>query len=293
VLGRLVSEGGNAVSVKRVDDPSNYGVIETDEEKREASSIVEKPAEPPSNLANAGVYVFDSRVFDYLYDVKESDRGECELTDAVADMIDDGVRFGVIEHEGVWLDVGYPWNLLEANAFVLENEANRVEGQVDDGAKVTGNVVVEEGARLKSGAHIEGNVLVRRGATVGPNAYVRGSTLVGKNAKVGHGVEVKNSILMEGATVGHLTYVGDSVLGEGVNLGAGTVVANLRHDGENVCVHLKGNLIDTDRRKFGVVFGDGAKTGVNTSLNAGVRLGSGATTAPGETVMRDKEVRDR
>ncbi|MFB6354700.1 MAG: glucose-1-phosphate thymidylyltransferase, partial [Halobacteriales archaeon] len=86
----------------------------------------------------------------------------------------------------------------------------------------------------------------------------------------------------------HLSYVGDSVLGREVNFGAGTQVANLRHDGEPVELTVKGERVSTGRRKFGVVLGDGAKTGIDTSLNAGVTLAAGATTGPGETVTRDR-----
>jgi bifunctional UDP-N-acetylglucosamine pyrophosphorylase/glucosamine-1-phosphate N-acetyltransferase len=93
---------------------------------------------------------------------------------------------------------------------------------------------------------------------------------------------------MRGTSVGHLSYVGDSVLGADVNFGAGTVVANLRHDDGTVQVTVKGDRVDTGRRKFGVVCGPAVKTGINTSLNAGVTLSEGATTSPGEAVTRDR-----
>jgi bifunctional UDP-N-acetylglucosamine pyrophosphorylase/glucosamine-1-phosphate N-acetyltransferase len=123
---------------------------------------------------------------------------------------------------------------------------------------------------------------------VGPNAYVRGATLVGEDAKVGHSVEVKNSVFLEGATVGHLGYVGDSVLGRNVNFGAGTTVANLRHDDEDVRFTVKGERVSTGRRKFGVVAGDDAKTGIDVALNVGTKLSSGVGIPPGETVTRDR-----
>ena len=112
--------------------------------------------------------------------------------------------------------------------------------------------------------------------------------MVGPDVHVGHGVEVKNSVLMADTSVGHLSYVGDSVLGQGVNFGAGTNVANLRHDDENVRLTVKGDRVDTGRRKLGVIVGDDAKTGINTSLNAGLRIGAGETTGPGETVTHDR-----
>jgi len=78
------------------------------------------------------------------------------------------------------------------------------------------------------------------------------------------------------------------VLGRGVNFGAGTNVANLRHDDANVRMTVKGDRVDTGRRKLGAIVGDGAKTGINTSLNAGVRLGAAETTGPGEALTRDR-----
>jgi len=127
------------------------------------------------------------------------------------------------------------------------------------GVHLHGSVVVEDGALVRSGAYIEGPVLIREGAEVGPNAYLRGSTVIGPDAHVSHGVEVKNSVLMADASVGHLSYVGDSVLGRGVNFGAGTNVANLRHDDTTVRMTVKGDRVDTGRRKLGAIVGDGAK----------------------------------
>jgi bifunctional UDP-N-acetylglucosamine pyrophosphorylase/glucosamine-1-phosphate N-acetyltransferase len=95
-------------------------------------------------------------------------------------------------------------------------------------------------------------------------------------------------VLLRDATVGHLSYVGDSILGRGVNFGAGTTVANLRHDDEPVEMTIKGDRVSTGRRKFGVVVGDDAKTGINTSLNAGVVVGTEMTTTPGEVLTRDR-----
>lgn len=291
VVGRLVEEEGNAVSVKQVENPSEYGVVETDGD--DAVGIVEKPDEPPTNLANAGVYAFDRDVLDYAIGTPESERGEMEITSTISEMMDDGYRFGVVEHDGHWFDVGYPWDLLEANETVLRQLDGKVDGEVEEGVTLKGNVVVEEGARLLSGTYVEGPALIREGAKVGPNAYVRGATVVGRDVRVGNAVEIKNSVLMPSASVSHLSYVGDSVVGEDVNFGAGTVVANLRHDDGNIGVRVKGEIHDTGRRKFGVILGDEVKTGINTSLNAGVRIGVAETTAPGETVMEDKGVNRR
>ncbi len=157
-----------------------------------------------------------------------------------------------------------------------------------DDADLRGRVVVEADATVEPGVVIEGPALLRAGSEVGPNAYIRGATLLGPNVHVGQSVELKNTVVRAGTNVPHLSYVGDSVLGADVNLGAGTTVANLRHDDTPVRLTVKGERTSTGRRKFGVVVGDGAKTGIDTNLDAGVTLSSGATTGPGETVTRDR-----
>ena len=277
-------DAGPAVGACRVDDPENYGVLETDADGH-VRSVVEKPATPASTLVNAGAYVFPAAARNWL-DVGESDRGEYELTDVLERACDAADVHAVAVDR--WLDVGRPWDLLAANEWKLGEMERRIDGDVHPDADLRGSVVVEAGATVDAGVVIEGPALVRAGASVGPNAYVRGATVVGEGASVGHAVEVKNSVLMAGATVGHLSYVGDSVLGRDVNFGAGTTVANLRHDDAAVRVRVKGESTSTGRRKFGVVCGDAVKTGIDTALNAGVVLGAGARTDPGETVRRDR-----
>ena len=311
---------GPAVGSVRVDDPSQYGVLDVTDGR--VTGITEKPEEPPSELVNAGAYVFPADALDWL-DVPESERGEHELTDVLERTID-AVEVRPVAFDR-WLDVGRPWELLSANEWKVaelvddrrsltdgrgaaesssavrsspgaaesatvgtENAEAPVDGVVSEDATLEGGVVVEDGATIRPGVVIEGPVVVREGATVGPNAYVRGPTLIGPEASVGHAVEIKNSVLMAGAAVNHLSYVGDSILGRDVNLGAGTVVANLRHDDEPVRLTVKGERVSTGRRKFGVVLGDEAKTGIDTNINAGVTLSTGATTTPGESVLRDR-----
>jgi bifunctional UDP-N-acetylglucosamine pyrophosphorylase/glucosamine-1-phosphate N-acetyltransferase len=290
---RRLYERGPAVGSYRVDDPSVYGVLITadgggtanESDGARVTGVVEKPADPPSNRINTGAYHFPAEAQSWL-DVGESERGELELTDVLERTCGAfDVRAVTFER---WLDVGRPWELLAATEWKLADLVGRTDGAVHDDAVLEGTVVVEAGARVRSGVVIEGPALVRAGATVGPNAYLRGATVVGDGATVGHAVEVKNSVLMEGATVGHLSYVGDSVLGRDVNFGAGTTVANLRHDGRDVRVAVKGERVSTGRRKFGVVVGDDVKTGINASLNAGVVLAEGARVDPGEVVTRDR-----
>jgi bifunctional UDP-N-acetylglucosamine pyrophosphorylase/glucosamine-1-phosphate N-acetyltransferase len=272
-----------AVGSFRVPNPESYGALRTDGDR--VTGVVERPADPPSDLIDAGAYVFPAEARD-RFDVGEGERGGTELTDVLLRTCEERSVTAVPFDR--WLDVGRPWELLEANEWKLPDRATEIRGDVSEDAHLDGTVVVEPGAEVRSGAVIDGPAYVSRDATVGPNAYVRGTTLLGPGATVGHAVEVKNSVVMADASVGHLSYVGDSVLARDVNFGAGTNVANLRHDGANVRVTVKGERTDTGRRKFGVVCGPQVKTAINTSVNAGVTLSAGARTTPGESVTRDR-----
>ncbi|WP_435194040.1 bifunctional sugar-1-phosphate nucleotidylyltransferase/acetyltransferase [Natronomonas sp. EA1] len=273
-----------AVGAYEVEDPRPYGVF--DIEDGHVTGVVEKPDDPPSNRVNVGAYHFPAAAADWLTEVELSERGEYEITDVVERVISE-YAVEAIDVER-WLGVGRPWELLEANEWKLAELDSRIDGEVKGDAELRGTVVVEEGATVEPGVVIEGPALVRSGADVGPNAYVRGATLLAEDTHVGHGVEVKNTVVMTGSNVPHVSYVGDSVIGPDANLGAGTQVANLRHDGEDVRVTVKGERTSTGRRKFGVVVGPRAKTAINTSLNAGVVLSADARTTPGESVTRDR-----
>jgi bifunctional UDP-N-acetylglucosamine pyrophosphorylase/glucosamine-1-phosphate N-acetyltransferase len=273
-----------AVGAYEVEDPRPYGVFSLDDGV--VTDVVEKPDDPPSDRVNVGLYHFPEEAIGWLSEVEMSERGEYEITDVVERLVAERtVRAVPVER---WLGVGRPWELLEVNEWKLGELDRRVDGEVRGDADLRGDVVVEEGATVEPGVVVEGPALIESGTEVGPNAYVRGATLLAADCHVGHGVEVKNSVVMEGSNVPHLSYVGDSLLAPGVNFGAGTQVANLRHDGTDVEQTVKGERVSTGRRKYGVVAGPGAKTGINSSLAPGLVLSADATTQPGESVTRDR-----
>ena len=277
------------VAVVPVDKPESYGIIELDGKKR-FKRIIEKPKREnaPSNLANAGLYVFSKDVFDALRRVKRSVRGEWELTDAVTLLASEGKTVLAAEiAKGDWFDIGRPWDLLDANAWALKRMEHRILGTVEQGAHLLGPVTVAETARVRSGAYIEGPCFIDEGADVGPNCFIRPYTSVGKNAKVGNACEVKNSIIMDRTHVGHLSYVGDSILCENCNLGAGTITANLRFDDATVKMSIKDQVVDTGRRKLGVIMGDNVKTGVNSVFMPGVKVGNDCWVGANFMVERD------
>jgi UDP-N-acetylglucosamine diphosphorylase/glucosamine-1-phosphate N-acetyltransferase len=290
VIDLFEAEKPSAVmAVVPVEKPESYGVVELENDKA-VKRIVEKPAagEAPSNLANAGLYAFSKEVFDALRQVKASVRGEWELTDALSLLAKRGkaVLAAQISKDD-WVDIGRPWDLLEANSWALRRMEHAVYGTVEDGAHLVGPVTVAETARIRSGAYIEGPAFIDAGSDVGPNCFIRACTSIGRNVRVGNACEVKNSIIMDWTHVGHLSYVGDSILCEHCNLGAGTITANYRLDADTVKMMVKDKLVDSGRRKLGAILGDNVKTGINALLMPGVKIGADSWVGPNFMVERD------
>ncbi|MFW9886678.1 MAG: bifunctional sugar-1-phosphate nucleotidylyltransferase/acetyltransferase [Candidatus Thorarchaeota archaeon] len=274
------------LTVFPIDDPSPYGVVAVTDGK--ATELIEKPSKDQmvSNLVNVGMYAAGPSLWESIENTEPSPRGEYEITDSIAAMIKNG-NVGAFSIPSWWLDVGKPWDLLEANKNLLSAMPGQIAGDVESGTTLKGEVIVERGATVRSGAYIEGPVFIGEGSVVGPNCYIRPHTSLGKAVKVGNGCEVKNSLIMDGSSIGHLSYVGDSVIGRKVNFGAGTITANLRHDDHSVKVTVKGERVDSGRRKLGAIVGDNVKTGIGTLLAPGVVIHQDARTGIGVRVERD------
>ena len=264
--------------VTNVKDGSNFGVIESMNGR--LVSINEKGISGKSTI-NAGIFLFNEKIFDAIDNIEKSIRGEYELTDALQDISND---IHILEYQGFWKDIGTPWDLITANEKYMHNLKNQIKGTIEDNVVIKGNIHLEENSVIKSGTYIEGGVWIGKDCTVGPNSYLReGTVLCGKN-KVGASTEIKNSILMNGAKAPHHNYVGDSIIGENSNLGSGTKIANLRLDKKEIIVVHKGVKINTGRKKLGAIIGSNVNTGINVSINAGTILGNNVKVGPNSLV---------
>ena len=270
-----------------VDDPSRFGVFKLNDEGNLAK-VVEKPSVPISNLANIGAYKFTPAIFDILETTPESSRGEIEITSAIQSIAEREI-FAIENIQGHWLSIGYPWDLLSATEAMLNELQEDRPGEVHEAAHISGTVSIGRGTVIKPGVIIEGPVIIGEHCIIGPNAWIRPYSAIGDGCAIGQGSELKGTILMKGSKVPHLSYVGDSVVGEWVNLGCGTVTSNFRHDGMNHRSMVKGELVDTGRRKLGAIIGDGVHTGINTSIYPGRKLWPHTSTLPGAIVSKDIE----
>ena len=278
-----------SMAVVQVEKPENYGIVELENE-RFVKRIIEKPSreEAPTTLANAGVYVFSPEIFDKIKETSASVRGEWEIPDAISLLLKEEKKVVAVEiPRDDWLDIGRPWDLLEANRWALMKKSHRVRGIVENGAHLIGPVTVAETARIRSGVYIEGPAFIDAESDIGPNCYIRPYTSVGKKVRIGNACEIKNSVVMDNVHIGHLSYVGDSVIGENCNLGAGTITGNYRLDAGTVKMLVKDKIVDSGRKKLGAILGDDVKTGINALFMPGVKVGNGSRVGPDVIVYRD------
>ena len=273
-IKRLMKSARNTMSVIEVTDPVGLGIVELSGQK--VVGIYEKTRRPPSLMANAGLYLFTGEIFDAISKTEKSPRGEYEITDSLRILMGGKSGLNYIQLKS-WLDLSYPWDLLEANEKMMASLKSQNLGQVEENVVLKGAVIIGKNTVVKSGSYIEGPVIIGDDCRIGPNCYIRPSTTIGNDCHIGASVEVKNSIIMSGTDVPHLNYVGDSVIGEGCNFGAGTKIANLRLDEQNI--HVGG--VDTRRHKLGAIIGDNVKTGINASINVGTIIGNNTFIGPG------------
>jgi glucose-1-phosphate thymidylyltransferase len=208
------SEPDALILLTPVSDPSSYGVAELDGDK--VVRLVEKPKDPPSNLALVGVYLFGPPIFDAARALEPSWRGELEITEAIQSLIEDGHEVQSEVVSGWWKDTGQLADMLEANRLVLEEIEPRLDGEIDGASRVEGRVVIEAGAKV-SGSVVRGPAVIGAGARV-EGAYVGPYTSIGENVRICRS-EIEHSIVLSGSVVEDLgTRMEASLLGREVKL---------------------------------------------------------------------------
>jgi glucose-1-phosphate thymidylyltransferase len=207
-----------------VADPENYGVAELAASENGSSApgrvlrLVEKPAQPKTDLALVGVYMFTAKIHDAARAIEPSPRGELEITDAIQHLLDTGLRVEPHIVRGWWKDTGRLEDMLEANRLILDNLVTEVRGELVD-SRIDGRVVVAQGARLER-TTVRGPAVIGAGAQL-RDCYIGPYTAVGENCSI-VGAEVEHSILLAGSSVCDLDgRMESSLLGRNVTVRRG------------------------------------------------------------------------
>ncbi len=260
-----IVEKDNALGVVKMNDVSRYGeVIFEDGRLKE----IREKAGSGEGFINAGIYHLSPSVLDLVERTNESARGEYELTDSLQ-MLNTNEKVNVVPLNGYWNDIGYPWDYIDANMHML----GRIGFAVGENTEIWDSAVIRKPAVIGADCAIKSCVVDR--------------SIIGDDCVIGEFAITKRSVVMSHSNVPHLNYVPDSVIAESCNLGAGTKIANLRFDDAHVKMSIKGERIDSGRRKLGTIMGYNTKTGINVSIYPGVKISSDSWIEAETLVRRD------
>ena len=275
-MAAMLSNNGLAMGIFEYANTEYLGTVVLSHKNKDVVAIHEKSDNPRSNLVNAGIYQLTDKIFDAISRTQKSRRGEYELTDSLQLLINDGCKI-TGERLSYWQNLSYPWDILGANESLLSEIQPLNLGKIEQNVVIQGQVQIGADTIIRANSYIVGPASIGENCQIGPNCFIRPTTSISNNCHIGSFVEVKNSIIMAGTSIPHHNYVGDSIIGEGCNLGAGTKIANLRFDKEEIMI----GKINSRRHKLGAIIGDGVQTGINVSIDSGSLIGSGTWIGPG------------
>ena len=207
---------GAGIALQEVENPQSFGIADVDDAGN-ITELIEKPDQPPTNLALIGMYVFSPAVFDAIDDLETSWRGELEITDAIQSLLEDGHDIDSHVVTGWWKDTGKPEDILEANRLVLEDTELTTAGVVEDGAETYGRIELADSSVIEDGAVVRGPVTIAENTTIKSGTYVGPYTSIGANSTL-EDIHIENSVVIGNSMITANGRIVDSLLGRNANV---------------------------------------------------------------------------
>jgi glucose-1-phosphate thymidylyltransferase len=203
------------ILLKEVENPKQFGVAEVSK-NGSIIRLIEKPENPPSNLALIGIYIFSSKIHKAIENIIPSKRGELEITDAIQEMIFMGCRVKSFLLDTWWLDTGKKDDLLTANATVLDEWClKKIEGTVDKPSRILGRVMLSRDSLIKAST-IRGPVVIGEN-TVIENSFIGPHTSIGNDVRIINS-SVEHSVIMNGSEILNIERLEESLVGKRVKI---------------------------------------------------------------------------
>lgn len=256
VIAQFVTVEPKAMLVKRVDNPTRYGVVTV--ENGMVKDIVEKPDEAESNVVNTGIYAFTTEIFSFIKD-------HLDIPDVLNNMLAQGYPISAREADGTWLDVVYPEDILSLNDAVLRRIRTSLGGTIETGVSLKGLVSVGKGTVVRSNSYIVGPVVIGNNCDIGPNVCILPSTSIGDNVVISSFCNIKNSVIGNDVNIGPGCIIQDSVIDSGCIIKGHFTAYSGQTDVK----------VNEDRPvNIGVMLGEGCNLGSNVVAQPGVILGN-------------------
>ena len=187
------SDAAASILLCEVDNPSRFGIAEIKDGK--IIRIMEKPKDPPSNLAVTGIYFLTPKIFDVIDRLKPSWRNELEITDALHMLLKENNKITYNMITDYWKDTGTPEDIIHANGAVLDKTNPYFFGKKEDGVTLEGKIMVGEGTIIKSGSKITGPVIIGKNCIIESDTVIGPNTSIGDNSRIAM-CDINNSIVM-------------------------------------------------------------------------------------------------
>ena len=203
------SDDNALVLLCEVENPERFGIADVKENK--IIRIMEKPKNPPTNLAVTGIYFLTPKIFDIFSRLKPSWRNELEITDALQMMLEEGNKINFEMITDYWKDTGTPDDIIHANSEVLKNMKPYFFGEKDDGSEFSGNVMVGNGSKISGHSKILGSCIIGENCIIGPNVILGPNVSIGDNSKLSD-CDIQNSIVMKNCFIDSKIKIRNSIL---------------------------------------------------------------------------------
>jgi len=273
-------EGDASLLTVRMEETTGYGVVL--KEGNRVIKILEKRSGDLSRIVNTGIYIFTPQVFETIEKTPISENGEYAITDTLQLMIDEGKIVTSVSTESKWLDAVHAWDLLKANAIVLNSAKNlKLEGEVEEGVVLREKVSIGKNTRVRSGSYIVGPVVIGENCDIGPNVVILPSTTIGDNVTIRSFTEIQNSIIMNDCRIYSHGKISNSIVGSNNTIGAGFFV----EEKEGLSIIMNGTIHRAP--KLGTILGDDNRIGNSVLVKAGVTIAVDCQVESGNTLYKD------
>ncbi len=192
------SDAQATILLCEVDNPSRFGIA--DIENGQIKQIIEKPKEPPTNLAVTGIYYLTPKIFDIINRLKPSWRNELEITDALDMLLKENNKITYHMITDYWKDTGTPEDIIHANKTILENLKPNFDGDKEENVIIKGNVTVGKGTIIKKNSQIIGPVIIGKNCTIEENTIIGPNSSIGNNCRIAE-CNIENSIIMSNCEI--------------------------------------------------------------------------------------------
>jgi len=264
-------------------DTGNFGVVDIDYKGYVKSVGLATETDTKSNYIDAGCFVLKTTIFDEL-------ETQPNIPKSINARIKKGDKVIAAIWEKEWIDIGKPWNIIEANRLLL---SKLTESRIASNVTIESNVVlknvviIDENTIINSGTVLNGPLYIGPNTYIGNNVLLRDHTSIDSNSLIGFGSEIKNSVLFSGTKIYRLCYVGDSVVGENTILSTNVMTINTETPIKSIMMEVNGHMVDTGFTKLGAIIGDNSIVGVNSMIFPGRKIAAGSIIPPGTHVQEN------